>query len=629
MKTLFVSVIELTSLRTMARTPIRRSVAMVMLAVSFSSSVSGWQVSLDQSVSREQLFLFSPETPEEQIDAVITAARLERWASAQSFLRSVLDRKLSPNELLNLRRKFGIGQFLIFNANPNLQPEAGELLLALNVASQSGIPTEEAMAAAVRDLGSNGAVRDDAIRLLMVAGASAVPALLSATDSSAEGVLARKLLSRNAREMRYGMLRALSSATEADRVLLIRLLGGTADRNIAYSLYRWRFGTDVSSLVTTAAEKAIIQLSAEGTVPKTSDVAEAILKAVMREQLAPQHPRQINRYSAADRDAETSFEVQMTDLRRLASDSLTLDPDDEEFQAIHLAVLAALHSWYDASRTASSSSDSSSEEGSSTVLSSDEELAALATEMQQPADQHVILMSLSESLTAENSFAASGILKLMMSADIKPEELSYASSLIDGAMNSTNSRIRTAAAAVGAVNKHLSCNDQRVTEILESVLAGSSEPEAVLIDTDSGRLNELAPALEDAGYTVAAARTSVIGFEAAIRQLNCDLIMIHSNCLRWELSQAVANIRADGRTRRTPIVIFGPATSEASVRSLQARYPEIWYLSEPLGMLTLSERLRFEGVPAPNLSISERAALKKSVTDAITGHSQAVSEAAN
>jgi hypothetical protein len=629
MKTLFVSVIELTSLRTMVRTSILRSVAMVMLAVTFTTPVSGWQVSLDQSVSREQLFLFSPETPEELIDAVITADRLERWATAQSFLRSVLDRKLSPDELLNLRKKFGIGQFLVFNANSNLQPEAGELLLAINVASQSGIPTEEAMAAAVRDLGNNGAVRDDAVRLLMAAGASAVPALLSAPDSSAEGTLARRILSRNAREMRYGMLRALSGATEADRVLMIRLLGGTADRRIAYSLYRWRFGEDVSSLVTTAAEKAIIQLSAEGTVPKTSDVAGAILKAVMREQLAPQHPRQINRYSSADRDAETSFEVQMTDLRRLASDSLTLDPDDEEFQAIHLAVLAALHSWYDASRTASSSPDSSSEDGSSTEFSSDEELAALETELQQPADQHVILLSLSESLTAENSFAASGILKLMISANIKPEELSYASSLIDAAMNSTDSRIRTAAAKVGAVNKHLSCNDQRVTEIIESVLAGSSEPEAVLIDTDNGRLNELAPALEDAGYTVAAARTSVIGFETAIRQLNCDLIMIHSNCLRWELSQAVANLRADVRTRRTPIVVFGPATSEAKVRSLQARYPEIWYLSEPLGMLTLSDRLRFEGVPAPNLSSAERAALKKSVTDAITGHSEAVSKAAD
>lgn len=127
-----------------------------------------------------------------------------------------------------------------------------------------------------------------------------------------------------------------------------------------------------------------------------------------------------------------------------------------------------------------------------------------------------------------------------------------------------------------------------------------------MIDVDSGRLNEMSVALEDAGYESVAARTGIQGFEAAVRQLNCELILIHSNCIRWELSSTLANLRADARTRRTPVVIYGPDYSADSAISLASRHRGVWFINEPVGQLTIAERLRYLNVTAPLLTEAER-----------------------
>ena len=148
-------------------------------------------------------------------------------------------------------------------------------------------------------------------------------------------------------------------------------------------------------------------------------------------------------------------------------------------------------------------------------------------------------------------------------------------------------------------------------EIVAVVGNGSLKPEAVVIDVDLNRSAELAAALEDAGAVTARAQTGAEGFGKAVGQMNCDLILLHSNCIRWELSTTIANLRADARTRRTPIIIYGPDYSKRSALRLAGRYDGIWFISEPVGGLSLLSRMQYMNVAAPLLSEAERGEMRE------------------
>ena len=110
-------------------------------------------------------------------------------------------------------------------------------------------------------------------------------------------------------------------------------------------------------------------------------------------------------------------------------------------------------------------------------------------------------------------------------------------------------------------------------KIVRSFAEGSTGQEAVVIDPRQDAATLATFLLDDQGYQTTRALTGQGGFEQAIRQLNCELILIHSNCLRWSLSQTIANFRADSRTAQTPIAVYGPARDEAAVRSTAGSIP--------------------------------------------------------
>ena len=136
-----------------------------------------------------------------------------------------------------------------------------------------------------------------------------------------------------------------------------------------------------------------------------------------------------------------------------------------------------------------------------------------------------------------------------------------------------------------------------VSRTLSSVAGGSSRPEVVIAGADSSESGVLRAVLEDAGYTVAQAPTGVEGFELAVSQMNCELFIVSAETWYWPLTTTVANLRADVRTRHTPIIVIGSSRFEPRVMSLAANYDGVRFITAPVGAETLQTATQQINVP--------------------------------
>ncbi len=88
---------------------------------------------------------------------------------------------------------------------------------------------------------------------------------------------------------------------------------------------------------------------------------------------------------------------------------------------------------------------------------------------------------------------------------------------------------------------------------------------------------------------------------------------MHLNAVKWELSQTVANLRADARTARTPIAIYGPVGMEDRVKHLTETYPLVSYVEESNNALDMMKQMRplLAQVTPPRLTDQQRQEQRK------------------
>ncbi len=91
------------------------------------------------------------------------------------------------------------------------------------------------------------------------------------------------------------------------------------------------------------------------------------------------------------------------------------------------------------------------------------------------------------------------------------------------------------------------------------------------------------------------------------------LALVHLNAVKWELSQTVANLRADARTARTPIAIYGPVGMEDRVKHLTETYPLVSYVEESNNALDMMKQMRplLAQVTPPRLTDQQRQEQRK------------------
>ncbi len=88
-------------------------------------------------------------------------------------------------------------------------------------------------------------------------------------------------------------------------------------------------------------------------------------------------------------------------------------------------------------------------------------------------------------------------------------------------------------------------------------------PDAVVIDGNERLAGDLAASVSEAGYSTRIARTGIDGFEIAVNSVPCSIVFVHASTGQWDVSGTVANLRADARTKTTPIIIYGRSILES------------------------------------------------------------------
>ena len=500
-----------------------------------------------------RLYQIDPEAPAELVRAAFTAARLNRAAITREYLRKVIDARLSNEELLELRDDAGIDVILSLNAIQDAQPEARRLLQAINGASAGG-GEEIDPAELIGQLGRGDEMSTMAANTLVRHGADVADDLLLADPATPGGREARRLLQKGRRAFRHGLLEALPNVDRNHQLEALQLLGRSADPRLAPFLLGYQFGSNDAD-IRSAAAGAVQRLWSPGVAPQNGDEAVAWLNQRAKRALK----------SAADRFRSTDS-MRERQSARLAAVALQIEPDNPEAQAILIAGQAA--------------SDSPISDG-------DNRREALE-------------------LALSTGFSAA-VFRLL---DDDPKHLRMAL-----AMPGPRARLLAGIRLLGSPDVRF--GKQLATRIVMAAASGSIRPEAVVIDPRASVGTRAANLLSDEGFEVAACLSGQQGFDAAVGQLSCELVFVHSNCLRWPLSQTVANLRADARTRQTPILIYGPSRDTGAMLSLQRRYPGVTIMSEPISEINFVNDLRRAELPVPILTESERVEMIRQATDAL------------
>lgn len=546
-----------------------------------------------QTTIAGDLFQFPPETPDRILEAAIITHKLNRQDDARRFLRKLLDQQLGEAELRALRQRAGAGPFLELSGDRKLQPEARELLLAVNAASKPQPLSSTQLQELIQALATPGDAATQAAVTLVAGGNGSAAALLAADLNTPAGKVADQLLKTHAREMRHGLMTELSLADPAGRFRIVRLLSGTADPNIAPGLLRWQFDPESDAATREAAANAVERLAKGSLTAETAaDASELLtqrgaelLKSAAGRFTLVREPAVIQEQTGRDRRAEL-----LRDATLCLTDAVALDASNNRASSLLLVAKCA-------------------------VTNSSLAAAASVAVGQALPD---LAAALVVALEFDEAHAGIELLRGMKMGDysaISAESREPVESALKTAVNSPDARIRMLACDVAINVAHTDMSSSAVKRTLTSVREGSLKPEAVVVDSNDQSLRDLDVALEDAGFAVAVSQTGQDGFDAAVRQLNCELILVDAESAGWPLATTLANFRSDVRTRNVPIVVIGPDRFAARVSNLHEIHPGIWFLAEPVGIETLVPKLDSLLLPPYLLSPEDRADMKQLAGD--------------
>jgi hypothetical protein len=553
------------------------SAVMILHATAAAVVAQSGSVKFD---SAEELFFFQPETPEQIVEAIEIADRIGRPSVAQKLMRQLVAPLPTTADLIALRKRFGIGLFVDLYTRPHLQPEAKQLLTAINEASIQAAPSAFRIEQLLQEPGDNTKSRAEAVLEILVAGDEAVPVLLAAEQGTEAGSFANAILTQHARDLRAGLLNQLATVDDATRVRILRLLRLTADPTLTDRLLRWQFGKNVDRSVADEAGETIAVLSQSAGTPDSGESAARHLSTRIAQLMKSASTRFGTQDIPADQsrfptDAERAASLQQASL--LADDFAVISDDAEQAAALQLV----------------------------TGLATGQGVQDSAT-----IESHTVEAALKLALQTRNHTAAVAALQIMDAQFNSSEPTTPNHTLLIAALADRDPRTRIMAAGLLARSGQSQSAVGAVRRQAEAVIAGSLLPEAVIIDPRATERIDVTTVLTAAGFSAVASATGVGGFELAANQLQCELVLVHSNCQQWPLSELIANLRADSRTGGVPIVVYGPMGARDSVRRLARIYEGVWFIEAPVTELTLFQALALLRVPGPILSQDDRQQLK-------------------
>lgn len=611
------------------------------------------------------LYQFPPATPEELLRAARTTLRFDRVGDSRAFLRRILELQLGDNELTELRRNAGIDVFLELRRDSRLQPEAAQLLKSINSASNAKARSSDELSEFVKKLSVQGSVGENAATELLSAGDTAVPVLLKADQSTEAGQVANRLLSTHASSLRYALLKELPVADEVTKIRILRLIAESGDANLGISLLRWQFEPGLDATMSEAARDAIRELHAsESAIGSSAEAVEHLLTKA-ESLIRTGHQRfaiaDLSSSTSTDADAPSSLSVLPLleqDIRNIAFEkewnaaqsylrSLETGEVETDASSSYATALADAQARVKAAseqleagvadkqsllRSLKSSAlirtnngakehlaDALAIDPSNTkarllmmivAVSPSEPVLKANAEIPPVVPIDDLLSALEIAMELQCADAAASFLKAFPKDSMNSAVSTRATAILREALKSPDARVRTLAARIARTVFSGQYNSATVSRTFLAATNGSLKPEMVIVSPDDSQLRALQTVFQDAGYSADIAESGPEGFQLAALQLNCELFVLQAESPIWPMATTLANLRADARTRNTPVVIIGHPRFHKRVATLAEIYSGVWFISEPAGTESLLSKMAQKNIPGPVLSAEDRAALQ-------------------
>ncbi|MCA9023601.1 MAG: HEAT repeat domain-containing protein [Planctomycetaceae bacterium] len=503
-----------------------------------------------------------PQTADEYFDAVLLMVRVARPDLANRYLTTLLEQEPDDETLLRLRDEHGTATFLRLANDEDLRPLSQELLSRLQAAAGNQLNDPARFDEIMVALSGDPREREQAIRDLKHYGPNAIPELLQRLSGSDHQDTYDLLLLTL---VKYGpaaidpLLGAIEAPDPGTRAIAIEALGWLGNEDIVPRLWYPALAVDQPPVVQSTALQAISRIrfgdahlfNQLDPVGATAEIAD---RAIVHFRGAYDWASDIDGVLTVwswDPEQNRLVGTTTTPLNastfmaeRLARQAMLMSPENVRYRALFLATTMAherIRAGWDQAPPQGPGTAHQLALVSGPGLT--ESALWLAVENGNPASALVALSVLSEIGTRD---------QLVRSTDRPPA--------IIAALDFPNDRVQFAAAmaVLGIAPSESFPHASRVIEILSRSLMDEGGPRSVIIDPNVRRGVDTASMLNRLGFTTSVAKTGREGFNQAIEHGDLALAVLHPNTIRWELTQTVANFRADSRTAGVPLVIAAP-----------------------------------------------------------------------
>lgn len=521
-----------------------------------------------------ELFAKDPKTPMELWDAIDYLTRTGQSRKAVPYLERF--QKASPDDATYaaIRDRFGVGSFLRLDDDPATRPFARSLGEAMAAATRRYATQPDRVAEFIADLTRTPPEQDYAMRRLREAGAYAVPPLIRALNQPGLPREEHDLLLQNVGRLQSSAVMPLAAVLEGTVPSLAAdaavAMGSIGDPDAVPFLVFPAASPTSPPAVRSAAQAAIARLTRRpyAEQPRTpvrilADAAWAYHRA--RSEF-PDETTILWTWDDANKvpaPREVTPQEARTEMGlRMARQALQLDPNDRSAQAAQLSLTLER-----AARRA----------GPDAVAAQDAATFNAAVAAGPELLTRVLDTAIAD---GKNDLAAVAVLALakvtnraaLSTPDGHPHPLVRAL-----AAPGRRTQFAAARALVALAPDRPFPGSSLVAPALARFAVNQSLPRAIVIDGNASRASLLTGALNSLGYLATGERTGDLGFLAASGSADVELVLVaydlHAG--NWKLTDTLANLQADARTRGIPVYVYGPYDLEITRPNLARDFPGI------------------------------------------------------
>lgn len=569
----------------MARIRIMLPILVAWMVFVLSGASTLWaQPSPPKPAIERSPLLKEPTTPEEMFAAAVLTADLARLDLARLYLEQFEATEPDNETLIQLRDKYGTSDFVKLSLFKELQPNSQNLLDRLNAAARLQAADPAFVDTLIKRLSVNETERALATAELRNAGIQVVPEILrqmslqEMVDQQDTLLLA---LVRMGPQVVPALTGAMDTPDERVRAAIIDALGYLKSPEAIPYLWFPAFDEQQPAGVQTSAKNALSKLLKS--YPKLGLQFSSVTAANELRRLARLYYRTPQALPVDDdgnvhlwtwSDAvgtvvDKAISPQLASLyvaTRFARQSLALSPEQPEPQRQYLAALLGLEvlrQGWDTPRVST---------------------PGTAMYLGLTAGEETMAQVLAEALDAKRPSTAVPALEILGQLGTREQLISRngTKSPVLAALNSPDPRVQfTAATTILKLDpKHGFSGSNRIVGILARALTDVNQPRAIVIDSDVHRASAVMGYMSSGGYAADMAASGRQGFELASTLTGVEVVLIHVNVQRWDLTQTLSNFRADARTSQLPIVLYGPGDLTDDLTRLVTRSAPATYIAE-------------------------------------------------